>query len=189
VEAGSGKADPTLASDAEREAVIDRLSSACAEGRISLGEFGDRSSAALAARTRGELEPLVGDLPNAHLAATRPNPPQPRPAEMERHFSILGLVSRRGRWRVRPRTQVTTLVGGVEIDLSQAVISDYDVALRLVSIIGRVEVIVPKGVRVEVTASSPIGGRDINIDEIAPDWPVIRVSAYSFVGGVEVKSR
>lgn len=188
---GSPSADGTLASDSERGAVVDRLSSACAEGRLSLGEFGERSAAALAARTRGDLEPLVVDLPSA---VTTPLPwaldrKAPVPRGSERHFSVLGLVSRRGRWKVRPRTIVTSLIGGTEIDLSQALISEYDVTLKVRSIVGRVEVIVPKGVRVEVKASSPIGGRDINVDDIAPDWPVIRLTAYSFIGGVEVTSK
>jgi DUF1707 SHOCT-like domain/Cell wall-active antibiotics response LiaF, C-terminal len=188
---GSPSADGTLASDSERAAVIDRLSSACAEGRLSLGEFGERSAAALASRTRGDLEPLVVDLPSA---ATTPMPwaldrKAPEVRASERHFSVLGLVSRRGRWKVRPRTIVTSLIGGTEIDLSQALISEYDVTLKVRSIVGRVEVIVPKGVRVEVKASSPIGGRDINVDDIAPDWPVIRLTAYSFIGGVEVTSK
>jgi hypothetical protein len=219
---GSPSADPTLASDAERAAAVERLTAACAEGRLTLGEFGDRSAVAHAARTRGELEPLVADLPDAgvgqralapwtasHMPGSdalvddpgvgdetaldasprKMDAREPAKPASERHFSILGLVARRGRWKVKPRTIVTALIGGAEIDLSQALISEYDVTLKVRSIIGRVEIVVPKGVRVEVKASSPIGGRDINLDDVAPEWPVIRLSAYSFVGGVEVKSK
>jgi hypothetical protein len=51
------------ASDAERDAVATRLREAHAEGRLSVEEFSERLDAALAARTRGDLEALTRDLP------------------------------------------------------------------------------------------------------------------------------
>ncbi len=50
-------------STAEREAAVDRLSSAQLAGRITPQEFGARSTAARAAVTRGDLVPLFADLP------------------------------------------------------------------------------------------------------------------------------
>lgn len=52
------------ASDAEREAIVARLDRATAQGRLTLEEFAERSQLAYAARTRGELADLVGDLPD-----------------------------------------------------------------------------------------------------------------------------
>jgi hypothetical protein len=51
------------ASDAEREAVVEQLRLNCAEGRITMDEFGDRTTKALAARTGGELRAVLADLP------------------------------------------------------------------------------------------------------------------------------
>jgi hypothetical protein len=51
------------ASDAERQAIADRLNAAVGEGRLTLEEFSDRVGSAYAARTHGELERLVTDLP------------------------------------------------------------------------------------------------------------------------------
>jgi uncharacterized Tic20 family protein len=48
---------------AERDAVIERLATAYAEGRIDAREFDQRSTAALNARTQTELAPLLADLP------------------------------------------------------------------------------------------------------------------------------
>ncbi|MGX5697713.1 DUF1707 SHOCT-like domain-containing protein [Agromyces soli] len=50
-------------STSEREAAVDRLSSAQIAGRITPQEFGERSAAARAAVTRGDLVPLFADLP------------------------------------------------------------------------------------------------------------------------------
>lgn len=60
----AGKLD-LRASDAEREAVIERLRDHCADGRISTDELSQRLGAVYAARTRGDLEPPLRDLPTA----------------------------------------------------------------------------------------------------------------------------
>jgi Flp pilus assembly protein TadB len=62
------------ASDAEREAVADRLRNAAAEGRLLAHELEERVARALRARTYGELDAVVADLPLARRASapTRP---------------------------------------------------------------------------------------------------------------------
>jgi DUF1707 SHOCT-like domain/2TM domain len=61
------------ASDAEREAVADRLRAAATEGRLDAEELDERLTAAYGARTIGDLEPLTADLP-----AAPPVPMSPR---------------------------------------------------------------------------------------------------------------
>jgi len=62
------------ASDADRNAVVERLMVAHAEGRLDIHEFEDRVSSALAAKTYGELEALTSDLPApASTTGTRPS--------------------------------------------------------------------------------------------------------------------
>jgi hypothetical protein len=51
------------ASQAERDRVVDRLRDHAGEGRLDVGELEVRVERALCARTRGELETLVADLP------------------------------------------------------------------------------------------------------------------------------
>jgi hypothetical protein len=51
------------ASDAERQAVARRLEQAFRDGRLTVVEFDERTRAAYAARTRGELDDLTEDLP------------------------------------------------------------------------------------------------------------------------------
>ena len=60
-----------LASDAEREAAVERLRSGAGEGRLDHDELERRVHAAYTARTRAELERVTADLP--------PPPPAPRP--------------------------------------------------------------------------------------------------------------
>ena len=60
-----------LASDAEREAAVERLRGGAGEGRLDHDELERRVHAGYTARTRAELERVTADLP--------PPPPAPRP--------------------------------------------------------------------------------------------------------------
>lgn len=56
-----------LAANTDRERALDVLKAGFAEGRLTKGEYDDRTARAYAARTYGELGPLVSDLPNGPL--------------------------------------------------------------------------------------------------------------------------
>jgi hypothetical protein len=51
-------------SDAERQAVVDELRVHFGAGRLDLDEFEERTRAALSSRVRGDLHPLLDDLPD-----------------------------------------------------------------------------------------------------------------------------
>jgi len=69
-------------SDADREAVTARLRDHYAEGRLTSAELDERVSAALSAKTFGDLRPLTRDLPGPApappRAGARPNRAGPR---------------------------------------------------------------------------------------------------------------
>jgi hypothetical protein len=66
------------ASDADRDAVAERLRQAAVEGRLEPWELEQRLHTALRARTYGELDPLLRDLPPRSVARRRP-PVSPGP--------------------------------------------------------------------------------------------------------------
>jgi hypothetical protein len=61
------------ASDADRERVVGELRRHLTDGRLDLAEFEERAGQAYAARTIGDLTPLLADLPR--LRATSGGPP------------------------------------------------------------------------------------------------------------------
>jgi hypothetical protein len=61
--------DSMRTSDAERDQVLDRLREALVEGRLDSGEFDERATATLAAKTHGQLRVITEDLP---LGPSRP---------------------------------------------------------------------------------------------------------------------
>lgn len=54
------------AADVDRQFVAERLKAAVDEGRLSLGEYDDRLKDAYAARTYGDLDVILSDLPGFH---------------------------------------------------------------------------------------------------------------------------
>jgi hypothetical protein len=60
---GRPPATAVRVSDAEREAVAQRLRSAAADGRLTLAEADERQALAYAARVHDDLAPLTVDLP------------------------------------------------------------------------------------------------------------------------------
>ena len=64
-----------LASDADREQVVEILTAAFVQGRLTIDELRLRTGLALASRTYGELVPMIADIPAPPLKA----PPAPRP--------------------------------------------------------------------------------------------------------------
>jgi hypothetical protein len=57
-------------SDAERQAVADRLGEHFAEGRLDQAEFDERAGRAMSAKTRADLSGLFDDLPDASRPQT-----------------------------------------------------------------------------------------------------------------------
>jgi hypothetical protein len=177
--------DETLASDAEREATVARLGDAAGEGRLILEEFSERVGQAYAARTRGELQGLVHDLPEP-AGSTTMTPA--RTGHTEWHIALLGGFKRAGRWRVNQQITSISLIGGMKLDLREAEFAAPEITLTKVSLIGGARLTIPPGVRVEVTNFSLIGGRRIDADErLSPNAPTLHLRAFSLIGGVRVQ--
>lgn len=102
--------DSLRVGDAEREAVAAELREHYAQGRLSMDDFNQRLDAAFAARTRGDLDKLISDLPHAKPAgAPLPAPP---PGSLRRghgpHFVPPGGERRRARFG-----RITTLLAAL----------------------------------------------------------------------------
>jgi len=76
------------ASDADRDHVADLLRHASAEGRLTSDELEERMRTALVARTYGELDPLVADLPPSGTSPHREFPPTPTPPALPRPLAV-----------------------------------------------------------------------------------------------------
>jgi hypothetical protein len=89
--------DEMRAADSDRQAVADKLKKALDEGRLDLGEYDERLQRTYAAKTYGDLDGLLDDLPSPS-PARRPRTDSevtPRPAAPEPVASRAGQLVRR----------------------------------------------------------------------------------------------
>jgi Domain of unknown function (DUF1707) len=184
---GDGEPTPGIrASDAERDATIERLSTATGDGRLTLEEFSQRMELATTARTRADLDHLVVDLPRDAPAAGPVTVSTSAPATW--HVSPVGGLRVYGPWRMDRHVIVISIVGGTSLELSEAQLAAPEVTLTKVSLVGGTRVTVPPGIRVQTSGFSLVGGTRVEGGpEPGPGAPVIHIRAFSLVGGVRIQ--
>jgi len=129
-------------SDADRQRVTERLQAAVGVGRLTLAEFEQRLSAVLAARTLGEVEPFVADLPGGAVSA-----PAPEYVALRTRAASL---KRRGQWVVARRTLVVAKSGSVKLDFTDALIAHPEVTIELDVQSGSTTLVLPPGASVDI---------------------------------------
>lgn len=83
---------------------------------------------------------------------------------------------------------VTAIMGGVELDLRDAVPGAEGAHLDVTAVMGGVEIRVPQGWRVEVRGTPLLGGFDDKTrGGAAKDAPLLQVTGTALMGGVEIK--
>jgi len=200
------------ASDADRDRVADLLREALAEGRLTPDEHAERVEGVLSAKTVGELEVFVRDLPagqqpyppyrpyQPHAArgegrghAPAPHHPAPGAIPLDPDDNVVAVFSsaaRRGRWRAGRRVHVYAIFGSVEIDLSEAIFEYQQVVIKAISVFGSVEIRVPENVSLRGSGAGVLGNFEVRaLDSGEPDAPVVYVDGLAILGNVDAKPR
>jgi hypothetical protein len=194
--------DPTRLriSDADRHKVAEVLRDAAGEGRLDLDELDERLEATYAAKVYADLVPIVVDLPGNQLDLPSGAAPVIRPAATTpangtavRHDSslaILGGQDRKGVWEVGPTHTAFTLMGGIDIDLREAVFTTPEVVITANAVMGGIDIIVNERTKVVVQGVGIMGafdqGRDRVEAQLDASSPVVRVKGVALMAGVTV---
>lgn len=127
-------------SDAERTHVVNLLQKAIGHGLLSLDEFTERTDRALAAKTRGDLNAVLVDLPG--LTHTAPDSPvREKPVELRANMSTL---KRNGNWTVPRELVIYNRLGSTELDFTEATIPYDEVRIQLNCGGGTVVILLPE---------------------------------------------
>ena len=184
------------ASDADRDQAAAVINNALAEGRLTAEEHADRLDAIYAAKTHGELVPVLDDLPSAGTAPapfpTRGSTQVTPAGRGSRIVAVLAGASRKGVWQAEPVMNVVAVLGGVELDFREAVLPGNEVVVHATSVLGGVEITVPPEMKVIDNGVAILGGREITGDtaeSAAPGAPVLRIEGTCVLGGVEVRRK
>ena len=191
------------ASDADRERVADQLREAASDGRLSLSELDERIDALYAAKTYGDLEPVVADLPGI-LPAAPAAPPARRPADVPAvgnrvggvagssvGKAVFGGIVRRGEWVVPTHYRLKAVFGGAELDLRSATLESHEVEINIKAVFGGVNIVVPEDVRVIVDGNGMFGAFNDEAGGRQPPAgsPLVRVTGKAVFGGVNVQRK
>ncbi|MFI7273775.1 DUF1707 domain-containing protein [Streptomyces sp. NPDC049879] len=172
---------PLRASHDDREAVVEQLRDAAAEGRIDLEELGERVEKALQSRTLAELAVLTADLPQPESPGSRP------PLVLKGGMS--GASRGPARWEVPGHVIAHGGLGGVKLDFTRSECRLKEVTVEAYGETSGVTIVIPDGWAVETGGTDPgFGGfKDETTPDRLPGTPLIRLTGSGGMGGVTIR--
>ena len=178
-----------------RDEVLERLGIHYAHGDLTIKELEARLELAFRSRSTASLEELVADLPSLHRGRSRDETSygvteMPLVPARGMLAAIMGGNVRKGSWALPRHLKIVAIMGGVELDLRQAVLSPGVTEIEVLTVMGGVDIAVPPGVRVETMGIAIMGGFDASAGDVTtldPDQPVIRLSGIAVMGGVDAR--
>jgi hypothetical protein len=180
------------ASDADRDRYAAVLQEAYAEGRLTREEYDERLDACMRAKTYGELEPLVRDLPAKNLPVVRPAADLvPTSASNPPMIAVFSAVERKGAWVIPADSTAVAVFGQVSLDLRQATHESSTTEIKAYAVFGGVDILVQPGTIVECAGIGVFGdfSRTGKVAEPRPDSPVVRLSGLALFGAVSIKEK
>ena len=167
------------AGDADRDAVAAMLRIAAGEGRIDLSELEERLGQLNQAKTYGELDALVADLP----------------AAAQRDTLVLRTttanIKQAGRWVVPKLITAESTTGWITIDFTRAVCAHREVTVEVVTKTAWIELILPEGWAARV---GPLGTYTGHLSNKAagtpyPGAPTVTVTGDPLFGYIRIRQR
>ena len=184
--------------DAVREQTIDQLILNYGHDKLSLAAFERRLEAALDATEQSELVALTADLDlqsdptysakkRKHLFGVDVDVEE-EPEDIEYMIDVLSGVDRSGPWTVPSELRVFNLMGGTDIDFSDATFSHRVTRVKVLCVMGGVDIKVPEGVNVTAKAFCILGGVGNKArGRHDPDAPTLIIEGLVLLGGVDIK--
>jgi Domain of unknown function (DUF1707) len=177
------------AGDADREAVAGMLRNAAAEGRIDLGELEERADRAYRARTYGELDALVADLPQRPPSLSLPGAGAAQETLVLR--TTTSNLRQAGRWVVPKLILAESTTGWITIDFTQAWCPHREVTVQVATRTGWIQLILPYGWAARIGPLGEYTGHISNkaADTPDPGAPTVTVTGAPLFGYIKVRQR
>lgn len=150
-------------SDADRAEARRVLERAVGEGMVTLDEFTDRLDVVLAARTRGDLAAVLGDLPLV------------TPAEPLVLRCRMTSLTRRGQWVAPPRITLDTRLCDTTLDFRTAVLRHPVARIHVDDYCSSTEIILPDDATANLDAVRAVAGSVTVSVDTAPPSPRLHI--------------
>jgi len=176
-----------------RERIINQLKLNFAHDNLNEAEFERRVESAHAATSKLELVEVVRGLPRYDESTGIPAERNSvvinhgRVEESDTMVAIFSGVDRKGVWRPARRTTMVAIMGGLELDYTEAEFPPGVTEIKIFACMGGCELTVPPDLTVEVKGIPIFGGIDNGSKGTGGD-PTLRITAVAVMGGVEIKT-
>ncbi len=201
-----------------RQNTIDALCESFARDEMEVGELETRLEMVHRATSAEQLQLIVADLapapvppkraPGATAAAVsrvptpptsispdlamRPTLPDDRIRDHSVVVGIMGAGERSGSWIPARNNWAMGVMGGCELDFRDAQLGSGVTEVRVLAIMGGVEILAPPDVHVECSGIGIMGGFGVSTHyrpPAHPDAPILRVTGVAIMGGAGVTVR
>jgi hypothetical protein len=171
--------DLVRASDDDRDRAVLALREHLAAGRLTLEEFTERMSTALAATTTSDLAAPLRELPAAERTRRRPT---------RFLLALFGSTERAGRLRLARRALCVSVFGNIDFDLRQATLEGDVITIVAVAFFATLDLYVPEGIEVDLHGLTVMGHKNAhgNDPPPLPGTPIVRVYALGLFAGMDV---
>lgn len=178
-----------------RDGILERLGVHFAHDDLTMPELENRLELAFRARDEGQLQEIVADLPLRDESGVSQSLVTHDAAVVSPRGvlgAFMGGSTRKGSWVVPRHLKVVAVMGGVDLDLRQAVLGAGVTEIEVIAVMGGVDITVPPGVRVETMGVAVMGGFEASAGDataIDPEQPVVRLSGFALMGGVDARMK
>ncbi len=196
-----------------RQETIDALCESFARDELEMGELETRLEMVHRAQTGEQLSVILADLTPAPVPAKRevaasratihPSSPSPdlapRPTlsddRIPDHSVIVGIMGggeRSGSWIPARNNWAVGVMGGCQVDFRDAQLGSGVTEVRVLAMMGGVEILAPPDVHVECSGIGIMGGFGVSTHyrpPAHPDAPILRVTGLAIMGGAGVTVR
>jgi hypothetical protein len=141
-------------------------------------------------RVQMELNQSNGPSPVIHRSNARGSGAgEPDTSSTLREFALLGGVERRNTSQTFRGGEVTAVLGGVEVDLSECRMSEDSARVEVFAMLGGVSFRIPRDWTVESDVSAILGGfQDMSSPPVDASGKRLILSGQAVLGGIEVKN-
>jgi hypothetical protein len=178
-----------------RSEVIDQLIMNYSHGKISYEAFERRLDKAMATEHNSTLLELVADLPlsvdqefvDSKKRDLGLNYAPGVAKESETVINVLSGSNRAGQWKVPKEIKVYSVLSGASLDFSEAIFSNKEVHIKIVSILSGDDIYVPENINVVSNVFCIVGSIDNRAcSSNNPNAPTIYIDGYTIFSGLNI---
>lgn len=172
-----------LASAQDKDRIICKLQDAFLDGRLNESELEERVTHALVARTDADLASLVVDIPHQLMSS-------PTHLKSNSAIAIFSGIERNGQFSIPQNFRSIAVCGGCQLDLRSAIFTSPVTSLSVIAVLGGIEIILPRGLRVFLHQLPILGGISNKIisEDLPASAPSIHIKSLAVLGGIEVRT-